>query len=77
MNENAALKLSINEKPKPCSNECSRNENRHYRKKHESFTCFNYGRKGHMSYNCFYMKNDSPMIKKIWVPKGFRMLTNY
>ena len=59
MNENVALKLSINEKPKQCSNKCSRIENRIYKKKHGSFTCYNYGRKGHMFYNCCYMKNDS------------------
>ena len=57
MNENAALKLYIDEKPKHCSHECSRNENRQYKKKHANVTCYNYGRKGHMPYYYSFMKN--------------------
>ena len=71
MNENVVFKLSINEKAKQCSNEDSIHENRHYRKMHGSVTCFNCGKK------CQQMPwKMTHLIKRIWVPKGFHVLTN-
>ena len=45
MNENATLKLSIDEKLKHCNHDCLKHDNRQYRKKYAYITCYNYGRK--------------------------------
>ena len=44
MNENVALKLSIDEKLKHCNHDCLKHDNRH-RKKYAHITCYNCGRK--------------------------------
>ena len=68
MNENFALKLSINEKIMQCSNEHSKSENRQYRK-HENVACYKCGMKGHMPYKCYYIKHDSSLFKRIGFQK--------
>ena len=69
MNENSVLKLSINKQIMQCSNEHSKYENRQYMK-HENVACYKCGVKGHMPYKCCYIKHDSSLFKKVWVPKG-------
>ena len=76
MNENSTLKVPINEKTMQYSNEHSKNENRQYRK-HENVVCYKCGVKGHMPYKCCYIKHDSSLFKKIWVPKGSHILFNH
>ena len=63
MNENFALKLSINEKTMQYSNEHLKSENRQYRK-HENVACYKYGVKGHLSFKCFFVKHDSSFFLK-------------
>ena len=77
VNENSTLKMSIEEKQKQCSNESSKIENRHNRKKHGSYTFFKCGIKGHMHYNCCYIKHDTSLFKRFWVPKSSYVLTNH
>ena len=76
MNENSALKLSINEKTMQCSNEHLKSENRLYWK-HDNVTCYKCGVKGHMLYKYYYIKYDSSLFKKIGVPKGSHILSNH
>ena len=73
MNENVALKLSIDDKLKHCDH---KHENRQFRNKHAHTTCYSYGRKRNISYFCSFKKNIS-FIKKVWVPKGSHVLTNH
>ena len=76
MNENFVLKLSINEKTMQCSNEHSKSKNRQYRK-HENIPCYICGVKGHIAYKCCFVKHDSLLFKRIWVPKGSHILSNH
>ena len=75
MNIKSTLKLSINEKIMQCSNEHSKIDNGQNRK-HENVACYKYGVKGHMPCNCVYIKHDSSLLKRIWVPKGSHVLSN-
>ena len=77
MNENATLKLSIDEKLKHCNHDCLKHDNRQYRKKHAPITCYNCGRKGHISHYCSFNKKISSTIKRIWVSKGSHVMTNH
>ena len=77
MNENATLKLSIDEKLKHCNHNCLKHDNRQYRKKHAPITCYNCGRKEHISYYCSFNKKIFSTIKRVWVPKGSHVLTNH
>ena len=72
MHENAALKVSINKKEKHTNH---MHANRHFRKKHAHTTCYECGRKCHIAFYCSYKAKYFP-FKKIWVPKGFHVLTN-
>ena len=45
--------------------------------KHENVACFKYGVNGHMLYKCCYIKHDSSLFKRIWVPKGSHILSNH
>ena len=76
MNENFVLKFSINEKTMQCSNKYSKFENRQNRK-HKNVACYKCGVKGHMPYKCYYIKHDSSLFKRIWVPKGSYVLSNH
>ena len=73
MNENTALKLSIDDKLKHCDH---KHENTQFRKKHAHTTYYNCGRKRRISYYCSFRKNVSS-IKKVWVPKRSHVLTNH
>ena len=64
MNENSALKLSINEKTMKCSNEHSKMDNRQNRK-HENVAWYKCSVKGHMPYKYCYIKHDSSLFKRI------------
>ena len=77
MNENIALKLSNNENLKHCDHDCLKHDNRQYKKKHAPITCYNCGRKGHITYYCSFNKNVSSTMRKIWVPKGSHVMTNH
>ena len=71
-NENAALKLTINEMKMHTRH---KHANRPPRKKHAHITCYECGQKGHIAFYCsLKVKNSS--FKKIWVPKGSHILTN-
>ena len=72
LNENATLKVSMNEKMKHTDH---MHNNKHSRKKHAHTTCYECGRKGHIAFYCSFKKNHS-LFKKIWVSKGFHVLTN-
>ena len=72
LNENAALKISINEKEKHTNH---LHVNKHFRNKYPHTTCYECGRKGHIAFYCSYKVKHSP-FKKIWVPKSFHILTN-
>ena len=72
LNENAGLKVSMNEKEKHINHI---HGNRHSRKKHGHTTCYECGKKGHIAFYCFYNAKHSS-FKKIWVPKGSHILTN-
>ena len=76
INENSALKLSINEKTMQYSNDHSKSKNRQYRK-HENVACYICGVNGHMPYKCCYIKHDSSLFKRIWVSKGSHILSNH
>ena len=76
MNENYVLKLSINEKTMQCSNEHSNSENKKHRK-HENVACYKCCVKGHMPYKYSFVKHDSSLFKRIWVPKGSHVLSNH
>ena len=76
VNENSILKLSIHEKTMQCSNESSKIDNKQNRK-HENVACYKCGVKGHMPYKCSYIKHDSLLFKRIWVPKGSHVLSNH
>ena len=76
MNENSALKLSINEKIMQCSNEHSKSENRQHRK-HENIACYKCGVKGHIAYKCYFVKYVFSLFKRIWVSKNFHVLSNH
>ena len=76
MNENFVLKFSINEKTMQCSNKYSKFENRQNRK-HKNVACYKCGVKGHMPYKCYYIKHDSSLFKKIWIPKDSHILSNH
>ena len=39
INENVTLKLSENEKLKHCNHDCSKHDNKQYKKKHTHITC--------------------------------------
>ena len=69
--------MSTDEKQKQCSNKSLKTKNKHYKKKHENVACYKYGVKGHMLYNYVYIKHDSSLFKRIWVPKDFHVLTNH
>ena len=73
MNENATLKLSVNDKVKHNDH---KHDNRHFRKKHAHTTCYCYGRKRHIAFYCSFKKNNSS-IKKVLVLKSFYVLTNH
>ena len=45
MNENIALKLSNNEKLKHYNHDCSKHDNKQYKKKHAPIICYNCGKK--------------------------------
>ena len=53
MNENVALKLSIDEKLNHCD---LKHENKEFRKKHAYTTYYSCGRIGHISYYCSFKK---------------------
>ena len=72
LNENATLKVFTINKEKHTNHV---HTNRHFRKKHAHTTCYECGRKDHIAFYCFYKEKHSP-LKKIWVPKGFDILTN-
>ena len=71
MNKNVALKLSNNEKLKHCSHDSSKHDNKQYRKKHAQITCYNYGRKRHISHCCSLNKKFSSTIKGFAFQKVF------
>ena len=71
MNENSALKLSLRENLMHGSHEHFKNKNKHHRKKNANITCYKCGRIEHISYFCH------SIVKRIWVPKGFHLLTNH
>ena len=48
---------------------------RYSRKKHAYTTCYECGKIGHIAFYCSF-KNKRSDFKKIWVPKGFHLLTN-
>ena len=77
MNENVELKLSIDKKLKHCNHDCLKDDNRQCRKKHAYITCYNCGRKGHISHYYSFNRNISSTMKRIWVPKGSHVLTNH
>ena len=72
LNENATLKLTIDEKRKHTYH---KHANRPPRKKHAHITCYECGRKGHIAFYCSF-KVKCSSFKKIWVPKGSHVLTN-
>ena len=72
LNENATLKISINKQEKHTNH---MHANRPPRKKHTHINCYECGRKGHIAFYCSYNAKHSS-FKKIWVPKGFHILTN-
>ena len=74
MNENSALKLSINEKTMQSFNEHSKYENRQYRR-HENVACYKCGMEGHMPYKYCYIKHDFSLFKRI--SKSFHVLSNH
>ena len=74
--ENSTLKMSIDDKQMQCFNESSKTDNRQNRKL-ENVACYIYGVKGHMPYKCCYIKHDSSLFKKIWVPKCSNVLSNH
>ena len=76
LNENVVLKMSTDEKQKQCSIKSSRIDNRQ-NKKHKNVACYKYGVKGHMLYNYVYIKHDSSLFKRIWVPKDSYVLSNH
>ena len=71
LNENATLKVSTNKKEKHTNHMYA---NRQFRKKNAHTTCYECGRKCHIACYCLYKEKHSP-FKKIWVPKGFYILT--
>ena len=73
LDENAALKLTINEKKK--KHTYHKHANRSPRKKHAHITYYECGRKSHIAFYCS-LKVKSFSFKKIWVPKGSHVLTN-
>ena len=72
MNENVALKISINKKEKHTNH---MHANRPPRKKHAHVTCYEYDRKNHIAFYCYFNAKHY-FFKKIWVPKGSHVLTN-
>ena len=72
LNQNATLKVSMNEKEKHV-NHMHRYKNS--RKKHAHTTCYECGRIGHIAFY-YSFKNKRSHLKKIWVPKGSHVLTN-
>ena len=72
LNENAALKISINQKEKHTNH---MHANRPPRKKHARITFYKWGRKSHIAFYCSYNAKHSS-FKKIWVPKCSHILTN-
>ena len=72
LNENAALKLTIDEKKKHTYH---KHANRPPKKKHAHITCYECGRKGHITFHCS-LKVKCSSFKKIRVPKGSHVLTN-
>ena len=72
LDENVALKLTINEKKKHTYH---KHANRSPRKKHAHITCYECGRKGHIAFYCS-LKVKCFSFKKIWVLKGSHTLTN-
>ena len=72
LNENTALKISINEQEKHTNHMHS---NRPPRKKHAHITCYECGRKGHVAFYYSFNAKHS-FFKKIWVPKASHVLTN-
>ena len=65
MNENATLKLSIDKKLKHCNHDWLKHDNRQYKKKHAHITCYNYGRKEHISHYCSFNRNVSSTMRRI------------
>ena len=72
LDENATLKLTINEKKK---HTYYKHANRPPRKKHTHTTCYECGRKGHIAFYCS-IKVKCSSFKKIWIPKSSLVLTN-
>ena len=72
LNENAALKIFINEKENHTNH---MHANRPPRKKYAHITCYECGRKCHFAFHCS-LKDKCSSFKKIWVTKGFHVLTN-
>ena len=72
LDENAALKLTINEKKKHTYH---KHANRPPRKKHAHITCYECGRKCHIAFHSS-LKVKCSSFKKIWVLKGSHVLTN-
>ena len=73
LNENAALKVSMNEK---LEHDNHKHDNRHSRKKHVHTTFYSCSRKWHITFYCYFKKNIS-LFKKVWVPKDSYVLTNH
>ena len=61
LNENVALKVSMNEKKKHINHV---HGNRNSRKKHAHTTCYECGRKSHIAFYCSFKKKHS-LFKKI------------
>ena len=72
LNENVALKVSMNEKLK---HDDHKHGNKHFRKKYVHTTCYSCGRKRHIAFYC-NVKNNVSFLKRNWVPKGFHVLIN-
>ena len=53
LNENVALKTSMNEKLK---HDNHKHDNRHFSKKHVHTTCYSCGRKWHIAFYCSFLK---------------------
>ena len=72
LNENVALKLTINEKEKHTNH---MHVNRLLRKKHAHITCYKCGRKGHIAFH-YSLEDKCSSFKKIWILKDSHILTN-
>ena len=72
LNENVALKVFINEKEKHTNH---MHANRHSKKKQAHISCYECGRKCHITFYYSYKAKHSS-FKKIWVPKDSHVLTN-